>query len=333
MYTLSQQMKLYLSDLEKLNRYVNGTGWAKLTDDQSRRLAAWNQLASSWRARHPALDMLLMLFPFIVVGAILSALFLILPKADAPLSLRIIVFAVLHSWLMYSLSIYSLHECAGHRRAKGYSSFRRLLVALSSNLCRLVGADPIFYLQNHGAHHQHLGTEKDATFTNWVQRKRFVRSLLPGAPMLIPSDFFVHIGDEWTLSKATTIAATLIVLVIEFTILLPHFGLVPTTLVLFVLSPWLGACFDRLRDTSEHILRPSDPRLGARDFGLGWYGWLVCGGPWGQPFHLTHHLLPTLPWYQQLRFGFKMRRLLRADQIDYRTPPQLLLKAWRMSAL
>ncbi len=45
---------------------------------------------------------------------------------------------------------------------------------------------------------------------------------------------------------------------------------------------------------------PLDNANGSRSFGLGFWGLLVGGGPWGSPCHWEHHLVPSLPWYQQL---------------------------------
>jgi fatty acid desaturase len=28
---------------------------------------------------------------------------------------------------------------------------------------------------------------------------------------------------------------------------------------------------------------------------------LIGGGPWGSPSHWEHHLVASLPWYQQIR--------------------------------
>ena len=38
----------------------------------------------------------------------------------------------------------------------------------------------------------------------------------------------------------------------------------------------------------------------ARSLGVGFWGLLVGGGPWGQPCHLAHHMVASIPWYQQI---------------------------------
>ena len=67
-----------------------------------------------------------------------------------------------------------------------------------------------------------------------------------------------------------------------------------------VFTPHVGFYLDRVRQFTEHNLMPLDNANGSRSFGLGFWGMLVGGGPWGSPCHWEHHLVPSLPWYQQL---------------------------------
>jgi len=59
---------------------------------------------------------------------------------------------------------------------------------------------------------------------------------------------------------------------------------------------------------------PLDNKNGSRSFGMGFWGLLVGGGPWGSPCHWEHHLVPSLPWYQQL--------ILHRDVVRLLTPAQ-----------
>jgi hypothetical protein len=45
---------------------------------------------------------------------------------------------------------------------------------------------------------------------------------------------------------------------------------------------------------------PLDNWNGSRSFGFGFWGMLIGGGPWGTPCHWEHHLVASIPWYQQL---------------------------------
>ncbi len=69
---------------------------------------------------------------------------------------------------------------------------------------------------------------------------------------------------------------------------------------MFVFLPHVGFYLDRVRQFTEHNLMPLDNPNGSRSFGIGFWGLLVGGGPWGSPCHWEHHLVPSLPWYQQL---------------------------------
>jgi fatty acid desaturase len=72
------------------------------------------------------------------------------------------------------------------------------------------------------------------------------------------------------------------------------------TLLVFLSFTQLGFHLDRLRQFTEHNLMPLDNLNGSRSFGFGFWGMLVGGGPWGSPCHWEHHLVASIPWYQQL---------------------------------
>jgi len=61
---------------------------------------------------------------------------------------------------------------------------------------------------------------------------------------------------------------------------------------------------------------PLTERDGIRDLGLGFWGLLIGGGPWGQPCHWTHHLMVGVPWYNQLPLHFFIKRLVTPQQRD-----------------
>jgi fatty acid desaturase len=94
----------------------------------------------------------------------------------------------------------------------------------------------------------------------------------------------------------------------------PKYGLAFVLLTMLVFVPHVGFLLDRLRQFTEHNLMPLDNRNGARSFGTGFWGLLVGGGPWGQPCHWEHHLVPSLPWYQQILLHQHVRRILTPRQ-------------------
>ena len=73
---------------------------------------------------------------------------------------------------------------------------------------------------------------------------------------------------------------------------------------------------DRLRETTEHNLM-INTQYGSRNMGNCLAGMLVGGGPWGQPFHLSHHLEPALPWYFQIKMHYFLKSVLTKEQQSY----------------
>lgn len=85
------------------------------------------------------------------------------------LILAAIFTGAVHSWLMYSLSIYSLHEGAAHNLIfPGKGPLSRAASFLSTNMCRLAAAEPEYYSECHMAHHAKFGTVDDPEFVNFV---------------------------------------------------------------------------------------------------------------------------------------------------------------------
>jgi fatty acid desaturase len=62
---------------------------------------------------------------------------------------------------------------------------------------------------------------------------------------------------------------------------------------------------------------------------------LIGGGPWGSPCHWEHHLVASLPWYQQLILHQALKRTLTpAQRAQYLLKPvvgypMLLWRIWR----
>jgi fatty acid desaturase len=95
-----------------------------------------------------------------------------------------------------------------------------------------------------------------------------------------------------------------------------------TLLTMFVFLPHVGFYLDRVRQFTEHNLMPLDNQNGSRSFGTGFWGLLVGGGPWGSPCHWEHHLVPSLPWYQQLALHrFVVRQLTPRQRRQFLITP------------
>ena len=113
------------------------------------------------------------------------------------------------------------------------------------------------------------------------------------------TDFFVHRTPAYTRSSATSGFIAAIYNGLYLFMLYRFFGLLFTVIVI-LLMPHIGFYVDRMRQFTEHNLMPLENNSGARSLGVGFWGLLVGGGPWGQPCHLAHHIVASIPWYQQI---------------------------------
>lgn len=226
-----------------------------------------------------------------------------------------VVCGALHGFLVCSIVTFSVHEGAAHDLIiQGNGPVARVLRRLANNACRLFLADPIHYNAAHFAHHRSLGTTQDGSFTHAVRGRRLLGALLPMAPIFSYSDYFPWRPQEKTPSRRLSAVLTKVYLLLLAALAVWRFGFIFTGVALFLVGSWLSFVLDRLRESTEHLFMPLDRVNGTREFGLGFWGLLLGGGPWGQPCHLSHHLAPALPWYQQLGLHFFLRKELTERQ-------------------
>ena len=164
------------------------------------------------------------------------------------------------------------------------------------------------------AHHAKFGSEEDAEFLNSVFLRRYALTFVPLAAFVNVTDFIIH--RSMTYTKSRMLSALLSTLYHGTYALVCYrlFGGLFAIVVFLVLLPHLGFYLDRMRQFTEHNLMPLDNNNGSRSFGLGFWGMLVGGGPWGTPCHWEHHLVPSLPWYHQLMLHRHVTRLLTPMQ-------------------
>lgn len=207
----------------------------------------------------------------------------------------------MHSYLLYSLGVFTLHEGAAHRILfVGQAGFVKRAQALASQLCRVSAAEPEYYATRHMVHHAKFGTPDDQEFLNCVLPRRYFLTFLPLAAFINFSDFIIHRPPTYTRSRIlSALMATTYNAAYAF-LLWNTYGPLFTLVTMFVFLPHVGFYLDRVRQFTEHNLMPLDNPNGSRSFGTGFWGLLVGGGPWGSPCHWEHHLVPSLPWYQQL---------------------------------
>jgi Fatty acid desaturase len=317
-------MRLHPDDYQQAVAYQAAAlqGFPVLKEEQLQRIRQRAREYQVWFRAHPllhnAVSVLLLLGLF---GADLLAL-LMLP-AWLPFDVSTVggaalaagVCGALHGCLVCSIVTFSVHEGAAHDLIiQGSGPVARVLRRLAHNACRLFLADPAHYAEAHFAHHRSLGTESDGSFTHFVRGRRLLGALLPMAPIFSASDYFPWRPQEKTPSRTLSAVLTKVYLVLVAALAAWRFGFVFAGVALFLIGSWISFVLDRLRESTEHLFMPLDRVNGTRELGLGFWGLVLGGGPWGQPCHLSHHLAPALPWYQQIGLHFFLRRELTEEQ-------------------
>jgi hypothetical protein len=241
----------------------------------------------------------------------------------------------LHSYLLYSLGVFSMHEGAAHGIVfPGSHPVSRAMNWFAGNVCRIAATEPHYYSEHHMSHHAKFGTEGDGEFLNFILPRRYWLTLLPFAALLNYTDFIAHRPLTYTRGRIMSAIVALSYHVPYALAMADRFGGLFAILSFMLFLPHVGFFLDRLRQFSEHNLMPLDNKDGSRSFGVGFWGMLIGGGPWGSPCHWEHHLVASLPWYQQIRLHFYLKGLLTPAQrkqfllqpvIGY---PKLLLRLW-----
>jgi hypothetical protein len=303
-------MKLHSDEMALARAYAASVEFEGLTDEQMRKVMVRGRELFHWFKAHRWIH-------YGISTAVLGFLFVsdywvqvklpgwLLTGSGSDTTGRIVLAAALagaaHSWLMYSLGVYSIHEGAAHKLIYPPNGpVSRAFHRLSANVCRVAASEPIQYSSHHMIHHSKFGSEEDAEFLNFVKPRRYWPTFLPLAFDINYTDFIVHRPLDWTRDRLKSAPWSIPYNGIYAWYAWTHFGPLFTILAYVVMLPHVGFLTDRLRQFTEHNLMPLDNKNGSRSFGLGFWGMFVGGGPWGSPCHWEHHLVPSLPWYQQL---------------------------------
>lgn len=315
-------MKLYPEEWESAKRFQQTHADPRLSDEQVSEIRATGKRFVRWTQNHPWLHNsvnLVILAGLLIVDILVLTLgsrFLLGPSpATGTWVLALLTVSAIHGFISYSVIIFSMHEGAAHDRIILKTGWiTRVLAVLANNLCRVCYADPVYYRSQHIHHHADFGTQNDAAFTNFVWPRRFLISLLPLAGALDFNDYRIHQDTKWSWSRVGSCLIGTAYAVGVAAFMIPDSGLLFAVLVFGLVGPWFAFLLDRLRETTEHNLMALDTENGARNLGIGFWGLLVGGGPWGQPCHLSHHLMPALPWYQQCRLHRRLKAMMSPEQ-------------------
>lgn len=316
-------MNLHSEELHWAQGYERELAFEPLTREQIHSIMECGRRLHLWFKNHRITHSLISLavLTFLLGGDYLALLRLpgiwLHPRETNPLRsivLAGVVCGLLHSWLIYSLGTYTIHEGAAHKLIfPPVGPISRLAHFVALNLCRIGGGDPLHYAAVHMEHHSKFGTNEDSEFLNFVRPRRYWLTFLPLAAIFNSSDFVVHRPLRFTRSRLVSLLVALPYHGLYTYLLVKYWGPAFTLLVLLVL-PHFGFYLDRLRQFTEHNLMPLDNLNGSRSFGLGFWGILVGAGPWGSPCHWEHHIVASVPWYQQLLLHWHVMRLLTPRQ-------------------
>jgi hypothetical protein len=324
-------MIFHYEELALARAYEQAHPFEGLTDEQMSAVMAKGRTLYHWFKEHPAIHNTINLTVLIVLFAADYFILLELPGVFLPageahswgaILAAAAVSGSLHSYLLYSLGVLSLHEGAAHRIVfVGKGRFARVGHTIVSNLCRLSGGEPDYYSTRHMAHHSKFGTEHDEEFLNFVFPRRYFLTFLPLAAIVNFTDFIIHRPPTYTRGRIVSALFAWGYNIPYIFLVSQKYGWAVAALMLFIFLPHVGFYVDRLRQFTEHNLMPLDNRNGARSFGIGFWGLFVGGGPWGQPCHWVHHLVPSIPWYQQIVLHRHVVKMLTPRQRE-----QFLLK-------
>ena len=291
-------------------QYAASTEFEGLTDEQMRKVMARGRELFHWfkshRWLHNAISTAVLVFLFAAdYWTQVRLPHVVARPGRAGTAGRLVFAAVLaggvHSWLLYSLGVYSMHEGAAHKLIyPPHGPVSRALPLAVREPGRVSASEPIQYASHHMIHHAKFGSEEDAEFLNFVKPRRYWPTFLPLAFDINYTDFIVHRPLGWTRDRLKSAPWAIPYNGLYAWYAWTHFGLLFTIVAYVVMLPHVGFLTDRVRQFTEHNLMPLDNKNGSRSFGCGFWGLLVGGGPWGSPCHWEHHLVPSLPWYQQL---------------------------------
>lgn len=340
-------MRFHAEELELARAYGEHTPFPALSREQLKAILDRGRQLFKWYRAHLVLHTAINAGVLVLLFAVDYAVLLKLPAwllgggtaGALHMFLAALLTGGLHSWLLYSLGVFSMHEGAAHGIIfPNADPLSRVLNRAASNLCRISACEPDDYSVHHMSHHSKFGSEHDGEFLNFVVPWRYFATWLPFATVINYSDFVAHRPLTYTRSRLLSAVVSVGYHAVYGYAMTRAFGLVFTLVALVLFVPHAGFWLDRLRQYTEHNLMPLENNHGSRSFGTGFWGLLVGGGPWGSPCHWEHHLVASLPWYQQLILHRDLKRMLTPAQrrqyllqpvIGY---PRLLWRIWRESA-
>lgn len=190
-------MQVHPDEFAMAQAYSGSHEFERLGPQQIHRVMVRGRELHKWYRAHPRLHAAISVSVICTIFAVdwlmwmtLARWFVDSVQGTWALVLAAVFTGTLHSWLMYSLSIYSLHEGAAHNLIfPGKSPLSRAASFLSTNMCRVATSEPEHYSACHMAHHAKFGTEDDSEFLNFIFPRRLWPNFLPLGTFFNYTDF------------------------------------------------------------------------------------------------------------------------------------------------
>ncbi|MBD3426832.1 MAG: hypothetical protein GF409_06335 [Candidatus Omnitrophica bacterium] len=311
-------MKFHPEEYKSAEEYWEDRPYPRITDEQYRKISEKAGGLVKFPLDHPyvhhLINIAVLVFIFLADWWVLIRLggHFASPVASG------LVIGLLHSYLMYSLIVYTMHEGTAHKLIfRKKNPALRFLGSVANNLGRIASAEVDHYAKKHLEHHAHFQTPQDGEFLGFIYPRRLYKTFIPYASLLNFADFRVHAGMGYSPSRLLSLAIFLLYHGTYAYFMSYRYSWLVIVISMVLITPNVTFWLDRLRQYTEHNTQPLDRINGGRDLGRGFWGMLIGGGPWGQPCHWTHHLYPGVPWYGQLRLHGFVRKLLNREQRDF----------------
>jgi hypothetical protein len=151
-------------ELTLAREYARSTTLEALTRDQMKLILDRGRELYHWYRQHQAVHYALNLAVIVVLLGGDFLILLELPRlllADSSFGAVLaasLVCGSLHSYLLYSLGSFSMHEGAAHGIVfPGSHPVSRAFNWVAGNLCRIAGSEPRYYSEHHMSHHAKFG--------------------------------------------------------------------------------------------------------------------------------------------------------------------------------
>ena len=244
-------MKVHPDEFAMAREYAGSRDFEHLSAEQVHQVMVRGRELYRWFRAHPRLHAAISVAVIgnifamdWVVSIAVARWFVAVHGGIWGLSFAAICIGAVHSWIIYSLGIYSLHEGAAHNLIfPGKGRVSRIASFLTTNMCRLGHAEPEHYIECHMAHHAKFGSEDDSEFLNFIFPRRLWLSFLPLGGFFNYSDFYVHRTAAYTRSSAISGVCASIYNGLYLFVIYHFFG-VWFTVIVSLLMPHIGFYVD-----------------------------------------------------------------------------------------